>query len=271
MSKQLFLEQNLQEGEIYAGLILGKNGERDYRLILLAAKPNVDLTWQAALDWAKSVGGDLPTCTEQSLLIAQVPEQFNRVWYWSNTAHVSFGDYAWLQLFSDGDQSYGPKSNEYSARAVRRIYIEENDMDAAVENTEVKAAKLVAPTIGSEWHGGIYAGVMGGENGQPDYYLIHAASEHELTGLNWRVAVDAARTPINGFTDWSLPDCREARLLFINSSDSFDEDTWYWTSTTRADDSVCAWVQDFSNGLQGFNLKSSEYSARAVRRIYIQE
>ena len=125
MSNQLFLEQNLQEGEIYAGLILGKNGERDYHLVLLAAKPGKYLNWQPALDWAKSVGGDLPTRNEQSLLFANVPEQFNRAWYWSNTTRAGSSACAWMQHFSDGSQDDCHKSYEYSARAVRRIYIQE--------------------------------------------------------------------------------------------------------------------------------------------------
>ena len=34
MSKQQFMAENLQEGEIYAGLILGKDGAADYHLFL---------------------------------------------------------------------------------------------------------------------------------------------------------------------------------------------------------------------------------------------
>ena len=125
MSKQLFLEQNLKQGEIYAGLILGKNGERDYHLVLLAAKPDKDLNWQAALDWAKSVGGFLPTLNEQSLLSANVKEQFSYLRYWSSTSLLGGGDCAWVHDFSLGFQYEDRKSNEYSARAVRRIYIQE--------------------------------------------------------------------------------------------------------------------------------------------------
>ena len=125
MSKQLFLEQNLKEGEMYAGLILGRNGESDYHLVLLAATPAKDLNWQAALDWAKSVGGDLPTRNERSMLLANVSEQFNRAWHWSNTTYADDSGYAWMHDFSGGGQLYLHKSNECSARAVRRIYIEE--------------------------------------------------------------------------------------------------------------------------------------------------
>ena len=126
MSKQLFLEQNLQEGEIYAGLILGKNGERDYHLVLLAAKPDKDLNWQAAMVWAKSVGGYVPDRREARLLFINSSDSFDEdTWYWTSTTHADYSDFAWMQHFSDGDQTSYRKSNEYSARAVRRIYIEE--------------------------------------------------------------------------------------------------------------------------------------------------
>lgn len=125
MSKKLFLEQNQKEGEIYAGLVLGKNGEPDHHVFLLAAKPVKVFKWQAALDWAKEAGGDLPTRNEQSLLFANLSEQFDRAWYWSNTQNSGYTDYAWVQDFSDGNQYELRKSNEYRARAVRRIYIQE--------------------------------------------------------------------------------------------------------------------------------------------------
>lgn len=43
MSKAKFLEENLRTGEVYAGLILGKDGQPDCHVVLLAAKPKKKL------------------------------------------------------------------------------------------------------------------------------------------------------------------------------------------------------------------------------------
>ena len=124
MSKQLFLEQNLKTGEIYAGLILGTNGAPDHHVFLLAAKPDNKLNWDAAMEWAKSVGGDLPTRNEQSLLFANAKEHFEYAWYWSNTPYAGYTDYAWVQDFGHGYQGSVLKSYEGRARAVRRLIIQ---------------------------------------------------------------------------------------------------------------------------------------------------
>ncbi|MFZ6727394.1 DUF1566 domain-containing protein [Undibacterium sp. MH2W] len=125
MSKAQFLAENLKPNEIYAGLILGKDGELDYHLALLPSKPNKNMAWSDAMDWAKSVDGDLPTRNEQSLLFANCKEHFDSAWYWSNTQTAHYTDYAWMQYFDDGFQDILHKSYEYRARAVRRIYLEE--------------------------------------------------------------------------------------------------------------------------------------------------
>jgi len=127
------------------------------------------------------------------------------------------------------------------------------------------------PRIGTFWaeHGGIFAGIVAGENGAPDYFLIHATSDHELFDIDWHNSVEAAQAPINGLTDWSLPTRREARLLAINCRDSFDLDSLYWTSEQRAHDDSYAWLQDFDGGGQSNDHKASKYRARAVRRVLI--
>ena len=145
-------------------------------------------------------------------------------------------------------------------------------MDTAVEVEQEAAlglSQLIAPKIGTAWQGGIYAGVIGGKDGAPDYHLVHAPVENELADLNWADALEAAKQPINGFSDWSLPDRREARLLSINTHEGFDMDDWYWTSTPYADYPDYAWFQGFDDGCQAGFRKSGEYRARAVRRLII--
>lgn len=125
MSKAQFLAENLKDGEIYAGIILGKCGERDYHLVILPSKPKKKMIFSEAIEWAKSVNGDLPTYREQSLLFANCKEHFDNSWYWSNTQYGRYEFYAWGQSLPSGEQSPNSKLNENSARAVLRIYIQE--------------------------------------------------------------------------------------------------------------------------------------------------
>jgi hypothetical protein len=123
---QAFSSPTLKEGEQYAGIILGKNGEQSYHLILLLGETE-DTNWEKSIDWAKSVGGELPTQREQALLYANLKEQFTPDWYWSCEQHAAHADYAWAQLFGYGFQSYYRKSLNYCARAVRRLIINDQD------------------------------------------------------------------------------------------------------------------------------------------------
>lgn len=72
----------LNEGEQYAGILIGKDGAPSHHVILLAGDAE-DLTWKAATEWAASVGGELPSRREQSLLFANLGEHFKGDWYWS--------------------------------------------------------------------------------------------------------------------------------------------------------------------------------------------
>ncbi len=112
----------LSAGEVYAGVILGKDGAPDHHLILLPGSAE-DVPWEKAKEWAASVGGELPTRREQALLFANVREEFESAWYWSSEQDAGYSGYAWSQGFSDGYQHYDRKSNELRARAVRRLAI----------------------------------------------------------------------------------------------------------------------------------------------------
>lgn len=115
-------EIKLNEGEHYAGIILGKDGASSYHLILLRDEAE-EINWKDASDWAPTIGGELPNRCEQSLLYANLKEQFQGTWYWSSKVHASDSDYAWVQDFDDGDQFSSSVYSELRARAVRRIYL----------------------------------------------------------------------------------------------------------------------------------------------------
>ena len=111
----------LNEGETYIGLIGNAAGEA-YHLILLPGD-NADAAWQPQVDWAKSIGGDLPDRIEQAMLFKHFKVEFKEDWYWSNETHHSESGWAWFQYFYDGNQSNYHEYDELRARAVRRLPI----------------------------------------------------------------------------------------------------------------------------------------------------
>ena len=113
----------LAEGEIYAGIILGNNGAPDHHVILLPGDAE-GLTWAKAKEFAKKAGGELPTRREQSLLFANLKDEFKGTWYWSGEAYASEPSYAWFQHFYDGYQTNRHVGSQCRARAVRRLIIE---------------------------------------------------------------------------------------------------------------------------------------------------
>ena len=118
---------NLAPGEHYAGLVIGKDGEPSYHLVLLPGQAD-DITWEKAMEWASKQGGDsvasLPTRREQALLYANLKEEFEERAYWSCEAHESESGWAWYQTFYYGHQYLLRRDAELRARAVRRLPIE---------------------------------------------------------------------------------------------------------------------------------------------------
>jgi len=112
----------LNDGEIHIAALTDAKGEL-YHLILLPGD-NDDATHAAQMEWAKSIGGDLPSRVEQALLWERARDQFEKGWYWSNeTTHHTESGWAWFQTFGDGNQNYNYTSSELRARAVRRLPI----------------------------------------------------------------------------------------------------------------------------------------------------
>jgi hypothetical protein len=110
----------LAPGERYAGLVLGEDGAPDYHLILIPGEIE-DAARGTAGEWAIAQGGELPTRREQSLLFANLKDEFEGTWYWSAEEHESESGWAWFQHFSYGYQSRGHQDHEFRARAVRRF------------------------------------------------------------------------------------------------------------------------------------------------------
>lgn len=110
----------LNPGERYAGPVLDAEGQIKHHLVLLPNRPESDMEWQAAMDWAASVGGQLPDRQEQALLYANCKPHLQPDWHWSSEEHEN-ASYAWYCHFNHGDQYNTRKSVEGSAVAVRRL------------------------------------------------------------------------------------------------------------------------------------------------------
>ncbi|GAB4059125.1 DUF1566 domain-containing protein [Uliginosibacterium sediminicola] len=109
----------LSDGEIYIGAIGDQNGSVHH--IILLPGDNDDATFAAALAWAKSIGGDLPTRVEQAMLWERHRDQLQGDWYWSSETHHRDDSSAWYQGFTSGTQGNDHKTNTLRARAVRRL------------------------------------------------------------------------------------------------------------------------------------------------------
>ena len=111
----------LQPGERYAGPVLDATGQPKHHVILLPQRPDEDAPWKAQMDWAASVGGQLPDRQEQALLYANCKDALPHKWCWSSQEHEKDASCAWICYFYDGDQGYDHKSFDCSAVAVRRL------------------------------------------------------------------------------------------------------------------------------------------------------
>ena len=111
----------LKQGEIYIGTIGDAAGNLHH--VILLPGDNDSATHEAQLEWAKSIGGDLPNRIEQAMLWANHRDQFKKDLYWSNEIHHSESGWAWSQNFGYGSQNNTSRNNELRARAVRRLPI----------------------------------------------------------------------------------------------------------------------------------------------------
>jgi hypothetical protein len=152
-----------------------------------------------------------------------------------------------------------------------------------------------APEMGQPWpdQGGILAGSMPAEDGQPGYYLIVPADGAETEDLKWgptnkeieglsardgkanTAALTASKLKhpaaefcaglkLHGFDDYYLPSRREASLMAATVPHLFTAG-YHWTSSQASADT--AFVQDFSDGTQYSLSKGNEWRVRAVRRV----
>ncbi len=165
------------------------------------------------------------------------------------------------------------------------------------DQVKAPAANTSVPAIGTYWEGqgGVYAGVMRGEDRQPDYHLIVPTAAAVLgVKLAWGgrgtessdcafrrdgmantvalmegdhpAAQFCANLEVEGHSDLYLPAISELALCMANISELFEKE-WHWSSTQRS--AYFAFCMDFVVGYQDFDVKYGELRVRPVRRLPI--
>lgn len=115
------VEIELQPGERYVGPVLDADGKVEHHLVLMPQRPEGKLNWQAAMEWAESIGGAIPTRQEQALLYANCKPRLTPAWHWSSETYEDDASCAWHCHFNLGSQTSYRKSYEGGAVAVRRV------------------------------------------------------------------------------------------------------------------------------------------------------
>jgi hypothetical protein len=121
-------------------------------------------------------------------------------------------------------------------------------------------ARIIPAAIGAALGGGIYAGIMRGAPGAPDYHLVLLPGDIEG---DYAKAQEFAAS-----AGGELPSRREQRVLFANLKDQFEAD-WYWSGEQHASDPSGAWSQLFDAGFQYYTRKGLQGRVRVVRRLPI--
>ncbi|WP_342705193.1 DUF1566 domain-containing protein [Burkholderia arboris] len=111
------------DGEVYLGSFIDRNGDVTHTYLLPGE--NDRASWREQMDWAKSVGADLPTRAELLMAYERHRDLFEQAAYWSNQPDTDpgYSGWAWCQYFYDGNQDFSHQGLELRARAVRRLSI----------------------------------------------------------------------------------------------------------------------------------------------------
>jgi hypothetical protein len=90
---------------------------------ILGPEASEDMNWQDAIEWCKSVGGELPprNILLECYMNEEIRPEFTATTYWSSTELSATN--AWSQYFVNGFQTNFSKTYAYYVRAVRRLDI----------------------------------------------------------------------------------------------------------------------------------------------------
>ena len=106
-------------GGTFAGITTHQNGT--HVAVVLLPDQASDVTWQAAMDWAKGLDAVLPSRPVAALLFANLQPSLRPEWHWTSDEYSA--SFAWYCYFLNGTQYDTHKSCEGSAVAVRLVEV----------------------------------------------------------------------------------------------------------------------------------------------------
>lgn len=127
-----------------------------------------------------------------------------------------------------------------------------------------KPETIPLPRMHSTYAGGLVMGVMAGQDGKPDYLLIHVGNSPGRLTFDQALAWSKSTSGEDG------PTRRELAMLFANRREGQFKTEWHWSVEPYAGAERYAWMQSFDYGLQLSNPKDDDYRAVAVRRVPFQ-
>ncbi len=171
----------------------------------------------------------------------------------------------------------------------------QREFDRLLNYAAIEPAPAGVPALGSYWleQGGYNAGLVRGEDGAPDYYLIVPALTEQLRaawssygeevegassasdGLaNTRALLAdsnehpaaklASEFTADGHNDFYLPARRELQLAEANVPELFEK-AYHWSSSQRSANNACSMA--FEGGWLYSVHKLNEFLVRPVRRF----
>ncbi len=127
-----------------------------------------------------------------------------------------------------------------------------------------KPETIPLPRMHSTYAGGLVMGVMAGQDGKPDYLLIHVGNSPGRLTFDQALAWSKSTSGEDG------PTRRELAMLFANRREGQFKTEWHWSVEPYAGDERYAWLQYFGSGGQNFYHEVYDYLAVAVRRVPFQ-
>jgi hypothetical protein len=108
-------------GGIFVGAITQPDGNNV--AVTLLPDQAKDVTWQAAMDWAKAQDAQLPTRPMAAMIIANTQHRPQSDWHWTCEEVKNYASCAWYCFFYYGLQFISHESDVGAAVAVRCIHI----------------------------------------------------------------------------------------------------------------------------------------------------
>lgn len=120
------------------------------------------------------------------------------------------------------------------------------------------------PRIGRYWesHGGIYAGIVRGED--RDCHVIMAQTNNKRDVICDIASEWVQCLSYDGHADFSLPNRDKLALIYTNLRHMLP-DGWYWTCEQYPADAECNWVVAFPYGRHADARRTDACKAIAVR------